>query len=427
MSTNTVFCIKGAKVFTNQGFLFYDVLVKNNKISFLDPKESDKFEGRVYHANGALILPSFVDMHVHLREPGFSYKETIMSGTAAAAAGGFTTVCTMPNLKPSPDSLENLKQQLDIIERDAIINVIPFATITKKRTGEELVDYEALAPYVAGFSDDGSGVQSEEVMRKAMKEISLTGKILSAHCEVETLLEGGYIHKGKYASDHCHRGICSESEWKEVERDIRLSEETGCRLHICHMSTKESVDLVREAKKKGLPVTCETGPHYLTFNDLDLQEDGRFKMNPPIRGIEDMLALREGVIDGTIDVIATDHAPHSDAEKAKGLEKSAMGVVGLETAFSAVYTTMVKSGLMSLERLIELMAKRPREILGLKEMAYLENSESADFVIINPDEQFIVEGKKFKSAGHATPYEGMTLYGKVKMTVADGVIVYNDL
>ena len=372
------------------------------------------------------VLPSFVDMHVHLREPGFSYKETIATGSLAAAAGGFTTVCTMPNLKPSPDSLENLKVQLDIVDKDACIHVLPYATITKNRLGNELVDYQALAPYVAGFSDDGSGVQSEDVMRRAMEGIAQTGKILAAHCEVESLLNGGYIHDGGYAHKNSHRGINSESEWKEVERDIRLAEETGCRLHICHISTKESVELVRKAKAKGLPVTCETGPHYLTFNDEDLREEGRFKMNPPIRSIEDREALRRGLIDGTIDVIATDHAPHSAQEKSRGLEKSAMGVVGLETAFAAVYTTMVASGLMPFERLIEAMALTPRKLLGLPEVEVTDFGNPLNFVAVDLNEKFIVNPETFKSMGKATPYEGLILQGKIKMTIYNGNLVYEE-
>ena len=377
--------------------------------------------------NGLVILPSFVDMHVHLREPGFSYKETIKTGTEAAAAGGFTTVCTMPNLNPAPDSLENLRMQLDIIEKDAIINVVPFATITKSRNGKELVDYCALAPYVAGFSDDGTGVQNEEVMKRAMEGISKTGKILSAHCEVEDLLDGGYIHKGEYSRKNNHKGISSESEWKEVERDIKLTELTGCRLHICHISTKESVELVRKAKSKGLPVTCETGPHYLSFCDEDLQEDGRFKMNPPIRSIDDRNALREGIIDGTIDVIATDHAPHSYEEKSRGLVKSAMGVVGLETAFAAVYTTMVKTGMMSLHRLIEVMAINPRKILGLPSVSFNQEGLPLDRVIVDLNQQFEVRTEEFKSMGKATPYDGMILQGKIITTIYNDSPVYNSI
>lgn len=425
--------LRGAKVLTEEGFNFADILIEKGKISKLFPKTNDfstlhnKTDNDFILSDEFLILPSFVDMHVHLREPGFGYKETIKTGAQAAAAGGFTTVCPMPNLKPTPDSFENLKIQLDIIKEDSCINVLPFASITKGRKGEDLVDYETLAPYVAGFSDDGSGVQSELVMKKAMTGIARTGKILSAHCEVESLLNGGYIHDGDYARKNSHRGISSESEWKEVERDIRLVEETGCRLHVCHISTKESVELIRQAKKKGLPVTCETGPHYLTFNDMDLKEHGRFKMNPPIRSVKDQEALREGLIDGTIDVIATDHAPHSFEEKSKGLEKSAMGVVGLETAFSAVFTTMVKSGLMTFERLVEVMAIAPRRILGLDPMSVIKEGMNADIVVLSPNELFKVMPENFKSMGKATPYEGMTLQGKIKMTIYNGKPVYNSL
>ena len=421
----TPICIRNARIFSENGFIENDLLIFNQIIERIGNLNSVLKSGCIeIDAKGATLLPSLIDMHVHLREPGFSYKETIFSGSRAAAAGGFTTVCTMPNLKPAPDSLDHLQVQLDIINKDACIEVLPYATITKLRMGDELVDYSELSPYVAGFSDDGSGVQSEEVMKKAMTEIAKTGKILAAHCEVEALLDGGYIHKGEYAKTHGHKGISSESEWKEVERDIRLVEETGCRLHICHMSTKESVQLVKNAKMKGLPVTCETGPHYLTFSDNDLQEDGRFKMNPPLRSIEDREALRQGVIDGTIDVIATDHAPHSVNEKSRGLKGSAMGVVGLETAFSAVYTTMVKSGLMSFDRLIHLMAIKPREILGLKPMPYIKEGYAANCVIIDTEKYQIIDKATFLSNGKATPYEGINLCGKIMNTIFNGKIVF---
>lgn len=412
--------LKDARILTPQGWELKNVYLDGSTIAAISSASINNNQCEIIELHGDMLVPSFVDMHVHLREPGYSYKETIKSGTQAAAAGGFTCVCTMPNLNPAPDSLANLKKQLDIIEKDACITVLPYATITRNRHGEELCDYEALAPFVAGFSDDGSGVQSESVMKRAMKGIAHTGKILAAHCEVESLLNGGYIHAGEYAKSHNHLGISSESEWKEVERDIRLSEETGCRLHICHMSTKESVDLVREAKQKGLPVTCETGPHYLTFSDQDLLENGRFKMNPPIRSVQDRDALREGVVDGTIDVIATDHAPHSAEEKSLGLEKSAMGVVGLETAFSAVYTTMVASGLMPFERLIELMAIAPRRILGLPEIRYIEPGMRADLTVVDLNETYRVNPVDFKSKGRATPYEGDILKGKVKLTIYNG-------
>ena len=426
MNNNSILITK-AKVFTKEGFSPLNIVIEKGKISKLTQEIPQNFIGEVYNAENCLVMPSFVDMHVHLREPGFGYKETIRTGTEAAAAGGFTTVCPMPNLNPAPDTLENLKTQLEIIQNTAIINVLPFATITNGRNGKQLVEYKTLAPFVAGFSDDGTGVQSEEVMKKAMEGIAPTGKILSAHCEVESLLNGGYIHDGEYAKKHNHKGISSESEWKEVERDIKLSEETGCRLHICHISTKESVELIRQAKQKGLKVTCETGPHYLTFNDKDLKEHGRFKMNPPIRSKEDQEALRKGLIDSTIDVIATDHAPHSEEEKNRGLEKSAMGVVGLETAFAAVYTTMVTSGLMSLERLIETMAVTPRRLLKMPDFPYIEEGKEANLVIINPEEKFIVNPDDFKSMGKATPYDGMKLQGKIKMTIYNGKPVYNSL
>ena len=422
--------LDNANIWADGQFINGAILIRDNRIEkvarkiSLDeiPTQGGVSETVAINVNGQYIVPGLVDMHVHFREPGYSYKETIYHGSRAALAGGFTTVCTMPNLNPAPDSIENLKLQLEIIARDAQMQVIPYATITKLRMGNELIDYEALAPWVAGFSDDGSGVQSEEVMREAMRRIAKTGKILAAHCEVNSLLRGGYIHDGAYAAANGHRGICSESEWGEIERDIRLAEETGCRLHVCHISTKESVELIRKAKAHGVQVTCETGPHYLTFCDADLQEEGRFKMNPPIRSVEDRDALREGVIDGTIDVIATDHAPHSASEKSKGLEKSAMGVVGLETAFSAVYTTMVKSGLMPFSRLVEVMTINPRRILGLPGIYGPQEGDWADLTVLSTDGETVVNPDKFLSKGHATPYAGLTLSGSVVATIFSGRI-----
>ena len=425
--------LDNAKIWADGQFLNGAILISGNRIENvahkipLDeiPDSDDHSEVIAINAEGRYIVPGLVDMHVHFREPGYSYKETIFDGSRAALAGGFTTVCTMPNLNPAPDSIENLKKQIDIIERDACMQVIPYATITRQRMGDALIDYEALAPWVAGFSDDGSGVQSEEVMREAMRRIAKTGKILAAHCEVNSLLRGGYIHDGEYARLHGHRGICSESEWGEIERDIRLAEETGCRLHVCHISTKESVDLIRKAKARGVQVTCETGPHYLTFSDADLQEDGRFKMNPPIRSEADRDALREGIADGTIDVIATDHAPHAASEKSKGLEKSAMGVVGLETAFSAVYTTMVKSGLITMERLVEVMSINPRRILGLQGADGPRPGDWADLTVLSTEGEKIVNPEKFLSKGHATPYAGLTLSGSVAATIFSGRPSFN--
>ncbi|ROT24591.1 dihydroorotase [Muribaculaceae bacterium Isolate-114 (HZI)] len=399
-----------------------DILIYEGKIGKIAPQVDSPHDCSVIDADGLTVIPGLVDVHVHLREPGFSYKETIAAGTAAAAAGGFTTVCPMPNLNPAPDSPENLERQLEIIRRDAKIETIPYATITRSRLGAELVDYEALAPFVAGFSDDGSGVQDEEVMREAMRQIAKTGKILAAHCEVNSLLRGGYIHDGEYARAHGHRGICSESEWQEIERDIRLAGETGCRLHICHISTAESVDLIRRAKERGVRVTCETAPHYLAFCDEDMREEGRFKMNPPIRSRRDMEALREGAADGTIDVIATDHAPHSAEEKSKGLEKSAMGVVGLETSLAAVYTHMVRPGHISFPRMLEMMALEPRKLFGFK--GGLVPGNRADLAIVDFDRVVKVDSTSFLSKGKSTPFDGTTLFGKVMMTIAGGKTVY---
>lgn len=426
MSSENTLLIANANVWTDGKFQLSQVAVSDGIVIEVGEKIESQVSGTVktVDASGKYLVPGLVDMHVHFREPGYSYKETIKDGSRAAAAGGFTTVCTMPNLNPAPDSVENLERQLDIIRRDAEIDVLPYATITKQRMGHELVDYAALAPMVAGFSDDGTGVQDEDVMREAMKGIAPTGKILAAHCEVEALLRKGYIHDGEYARLHNHRGICSESEWKEIERDIRLAEETHCRLHICHISTKESVDLIRKAKARGVLVTCETGPHYLTFCDEDLKEEGRFKMNPPIRSRADRDALRQGVADGTIDVIATDHAPHSAEEKGKGLEKSAMGVVVLETSFSAVYTTMVKTGLISMERLVEIMSLNPRRILGLPAADGIRKGMKADLTLLDINTCAVVDPAGFLTKGRATPYEGMLLNGAATLTVSNGKEVW---
>jgi len=363
-------------------------------------------------------IPALVDLHVHFREPGFSYKETIASGSMAAAASGYSAVFTMPNLNPVPDTVAHLQEQLEIIKRDTYTGVYPFASITMGQKGAgELVDFAALAPYVKGFSDDGRGVQSEELMREAMKQIRAVDRIMVAHCEVEALLNGGYIHAGEYAKKHNHRGIVSESEWQEIERDIRLVEETGCRFHICHISTKESVALIREAKKKGLPVTCETAPHYLLLTDKDLQEDGKWKMNPPLRAEEDRQALLEGIKDGTIDCIATDHAPHSAEEKSRGLEKSAFGIVGLETAFPLMYTHFVKTGVITLERLVELMSLNPARIIGL--------DNAGSYACFDLDACYKIDPQNFLSMGQAMPFEGWEVYGKCVKTVVNGVTVYS--
>ncbi|MBE6892903.1 MAG: dihydroorotase [Ruminococcaceae bacterium] len=373
-------------------------------------------EGVVRGFSKYAVFPGFCDVHVHFREPGFSYKETIKTGTKASAKGGYTSVCTMPNLNPVPDSPEHLKEQTDIIDRDAVIEVLPYAAITVGEKGEELVDMESLAEKVIAFSDDGRGVQSEEMMREAMFRAKALGKMIVAHCEVNELLRGGYIHDGDYAKEHGHRGICSESEWKQIERDLRLAKETGCAYHVCHISTKESVDIIRKAKAEGVNVTCETGPHYLVMDDSDLKEEGRFKMNPPLRSKADREALIEGIKDGTVDMIATDHAPHSAEEKSRGLEKSPFGITGIETCFPVVYTKLVKTGIITLEKAIELLAINPRKRFGIK----LGN----DFTVWDLETLEKVEPEKFLSMGKATPFEGWELFGKCMLTVKDGQIVY---
>ncbi len=362
------------------------------------------------------VLPGFCDVHVHFREPGFSYKETIATGSLAAAHGGYTAVCTMPNLNPVPDSAEHLKAQTDIIANDAVIDVYPYAAITVKELGRELSDLESMADACVAFSDDGRGVQEESMMREAMQRAKQLGKMIVAHCEVNDLLRGGYIHDGVYAHEHGHRGICSESEYLQIERDLRLAKETGCAYHVCHISAKESVALIRRAKSEGVDVTCETAPHYLVMDDRDLQEDGRFKMNPPLRDKRDREALLEGILDGTVDMIATDHAPHSAEEKSRGLEKSAFGIVGLETAFPLLYTKLVKTGVLSLEKLLDLMAYNPRQRFGIP--------MGESFSVWNLNTEITVNPDTFFSKGRATPFSGMHLFGENLLTVCNGKLVY---
>ena len=369
--------------------------------------------------NSYFIFPGFCDVHVHFREPGFSYKETIFSGSRAAAHGGYTAVCTMPNLNPVPDSFEHLKKQLDIIEKDAVINVYPYASITVGQNGEKLSDMDDMASNVIAFSDDGRGVQSRELMREAMLKAKSLGKIIVAHCEDNSLLFGGYIHKGEYAKEHGHRGICSESEWGPIKRDLELVRETGCAYHVCHISCKESVKLIRQAKAEGLNVTCETGPHYLILDDSNLQEDGKFKMNPPLRSKEDKLALIEGIKDGTIDMIATDHAPHSIEEKSRGLEKSAFGIVGIETAFQLMYTYFVKTNIITLERMIDLFSLNARKRFNIP-------LNDNDYTIWRLDEKITVNSNDFLSMGTAMPFDNYELYGKCYLTVCGEKIAYKD-
>ncbi len=370
----------------------------------------------VFSSPNCVVFPGFCDVHVHFREPGFSYKETIVSGCAAAARGGYTAVCTMPNLNPVPDTPQNLALQQELIERSASIHVYPYGAITLGQQGQTLADLAGMAPHVAGFSDDGRGVQSTELMKTAMTQAKALGKIIVAHCEDNSLLHSGYIHDGQYARAHGHRGICSESEWGPIARDLELVAQTGCAYHVCHISTKESVDLIRKAKAQGLDVTCETGPHYLLMDDTMLQEDGRFKMNPPLRSPADREALVEGLLDGTIDMIATDHAPHSAEEKGRGLEKSAFGVVGLETAFPVLYTYLVKPGILSLDRLVEVMAVNPRKRFGL--------SLDVDYSVWDLDSTYTVDPADFASQGKASPFTGWRVQGKCLATVCGGRLVY---
>ncbi len=366
---------------------------------------------------GYFVFPGFCDVHVHFREPGFSYKETIRTGSLAAACGGYTAVCTMPNLNPVPDSIEHLNEQLKIINECAIINVYPYGAITVGQKGEELSDLDGMTDKVIAFSDDGRGVQSEEMMREAMLKAKALGKLIVAHCEDNSLLRGGYIHDGAYAKAHGHKGICSESEWRPIERDLRLAKETGCGYHVCHISCKESVALIRGAKAEGIDVTCETAPHYLLLDENNIEEDGRFKMNPPLRSKEDRLALIEGIKDGTIDMIATDHAPHSAEEKAKGLAGSAFGIVGLETAFPLLYTYLVKKDIITLDRLIQLMAVNPRKRFGIP--------LGEDYTVWDLEHNTKIDPEKFFSKGRATPFAGTEIFGRCILTVANGKKVYN--
>lgn len=416
--------LKGGRVFSGGKSFEADVVVCGDRITEVTPEAAILPGDKVVDCRGRWVTAGLVDLHVHLREPGFSSKETIATGTAAAAHGGFTTVCAMPNLEPAPDSLENLRRETEIIERDAVVKVLPYATITRRRAGREIVDFAALKPYVAAFSDDGSGVQDDDMMLAAMRAAAANDCIIAAHCEVNSLLHGGYIHDGAYAAAHGHKGISSESEWRQIERDIKLAAQTGCRYHVCHISTKESVALIRDAKRSGVRITCETGPHYLTMCDADLREEGRFKMNPPIRSAADRDALIGGVQDGTIDVIATDHAPHTAEEKSRGLAGSAMGVAGLETSFAVIYTKLVMAGIISPERMIELMAEAPRSIFALG--GGLAAGEKADIAVFDLDNEFTVDLATFLSKGRSTPFEGWRLHGQTILTLVDGRTAYRN-
>ena len=408
---------RNATVWTQNGFAKQDAIFDGRVLSFSNSKIAavSAFEMPVF--SNCLILPGFCDVHVHLREPGFCYKETVASGTASAARGGYTAICSMPNLNPVADSKEHLNVQLDAIKKDAKIAVYPYGALTVNEAGEAMADLEGMASDAIAFSDDGKGVQDENMMRDLMLRAKTLGKMVVAHCEDNSLLRGGYIHDGVYAKEHDHRGICSESEWGPIARDLKLAKETGCAYHVCHISTKESVELIRAAKADGVNVTCETAPHYLVLCDEDLQEDGKFKMNPPLRCASDREALIEGILDGTIDMIATDHAPHSAEEKAKGLEKSAFGIVGLETAFPILYTEFVKSGRMTLERLVDLMSNNPRRRFGI--------TSDVGFTVWNAEKEYSIDPEEFATLGRATPFEGRRVFGENLLTVYNGSVVYS--
>ena len=419
------YLLQNAQLLSSGGvFRAADVLLSGGRIVSIGDRISCPADAVSIDLHKAVLFPGFVDVHVHLREPGFSYKETIRTGTLAAAHGGFAHVAAMPNLDPVPDCAAALAVQRAIIEKDALVHVHPYGAISVGEKGERLADLEGLAPGVIAFSDDGRGVQSESLMREAMMQCRRLGKILAAHCEDNSLLHGGYIHDGAYARAHGHRGICSESEWGPIARDLKLAEQTGCAYHVCHVSTKESVALIRAAKRRGVDVTCETAPHYLTFTDEDLQEDGRFKMNPPLRAREDRDALIEGLLDGTIDMLVTDHAPHSREEKARGLEKSAMGVVGLETSFAASYTALVQTGILPLEKLVDLMHGAPMRRFGCG--TELAEGQPADLTAFDLTKTYTVDPEMFLTMGRATPFAGRALTGVCKLTMIGGEPVWKE-
>ena len=419
------YLLQNAQILSSGGvFRAADVLLSGGRIVSIGDRISCPADAVSIDLHRAVLFPGFVDVHVHLREPGFSYKETIRTGTLAAAHGGFAHVAAMPNLDPVPDCAAALAVQRAIIEKDALVHVHPYGAVSVGEKGERLADLDGLALGVIAFSDDGRGVQSESLMREAMMQCRRLGKILAAHCEDNSLLHGGYIHDGAYARAHGHRGICSESEWGPITRDLRLAEETGCAYHVCHVSTKESVALIRAAKRRGVDVTCETAPHYLTFTDEDLQEDGRFKMNPPLRAREDRDALIEGLLDGTIDMLVTDHAPHSREEKARGLEKSAMGVVGLETSFAASYTALVQTGILPLEKLVDLMHGAPMRRFGCG--TELAEGQPADLTAFDLTKTYTVDPETFLTMGRATPFAGRALTGVCKLTMIGGEPVWKE-
>ena len=416
--------LRGGTVVTEGVSRKADVLVAEGKIAAIGESLVADEATEVFDAEGCVVTYGLADVHVHLREPGYSVKETIATGTRACAHGGVTTVCSMPNLQPAPDAPETIAVQQQMIDEQAVIEVRPFATISSKRAGRELADIEALRPLSVGYSDDGNGIQTEPLMREAMQRIAAVDGIIAAHCEDDSLLHAGYIHDGEYAREHGHKGICSESEWGPIKRDVKLAEEVGCRYHVCHISTKESVEIIRNAKQSCAHISCETAPHYLVLCDENLQEDGRFKMNPPLRAKEDKAALIEGIKDGTIEVIATDHAPHTAEEKSRGLKGSMMGIVGIETSFAICYTHLVRKGVITIEKLIALMSENPRRIFRLG--GAMQVGERADIAVFNVTEPYKIDTREFLSMGKATPFEGEEVYGRCMLTLFGGEKVWNE-
>ena len=414
--------LKGGTVVSESVSRKADVLVADGKIAAIGEMLTADAETEVFDAEGCIVTYGLADVHVHLREPGYSAKETITTGTRASARGGVTTVCSMPNLQPAPDAPETIAVEQQMIDEQAVIEVLPFATISSHRAGRELADIEALRPLSVGYSDDGNGIQTEPLMREAMKRVAAVDGIIAAHCEDDSLLHAGYIHDGEYARTHGHKGICSESEWGPIKRDVVLAEEEGCRYHVCHISTKESVEIIREAKQKCAHISCETAPHYLVLCDADLKEEGRFKMNPPMRAAEDKAALIEGIKDGTIEVIATDHAPHTAEEKSRGLKGSMMGIVGIETSFAICYTHLVRKGVITIEKLIALMSENPRRIFRLG--GAMQVGERADIAVFDITKPYTIDTAEFLSMGKATPFEGEEVYGRCMLTLFGGEKVW---
>ena len=416
--------LKGGTVVAEGVSRKVDVLVANGVITAIGESLAADADTELFDAEGCIVCYGLADVHVHLREPGYSTKETITTGTRAAAHGGVTTACSMPNLQPAPDAPETIAVEQQMINEQAVIEVLPFATISSKRAGRELADIEALRPLSVGYSDDGNGIQTEPLMREAMKRIAAVDGIIAAHCEDDSLLHAGYIHDGDYAREHGHKGICSESEWGPIKRDVVLAEQEGCRYHVCHISTKESVEIIREAKQKCNHISCETAPHYLILCDADLQEDGRFKMNPPLRAAEDRAALIEGIKDGTIEVIATDHAPHTAEEKSRGLKGSMMGIVGIESSFALCYTHLVRTGVITIEKLVALMSENPRRIFRLG--GAMRVGERADIAVFETMKPYKIDSNEFLSMGKATPFEGEEVYGRCILTLFGGEKVWNE-